>query len=117
MLAAATQASIFAASLSNVCIEVAKCDVADGFDLQRVKVCSALVMEQPLVGVWHLAGVLADGLLRSQTVASLRRVYAPKALGASKLNRLYGTEAFAASVCHCSASNGCMPHGCAAIQS
>ena len=32
--------------------------------------------------MWHAAGVLADGLLRGQTAASLRRVYAPKANGA-----------------------------------
>ena len=36
----------------------------------------------PLAGVWHAAGVLADGVLPSQTGAMAARVYAPKAHGA-----------------------------------
>ena len=40
-----------------------------------------------LAGVWHAAGVLADGLLRSQTAEAFRRVYAPKAVGGWGLQR------------------------------
>ena len=40
-----------------------------------------------LAGVWHAAGVLADGLLARQTAATVRRVYAPKAHGAWGLQR------------------------------
>ena len=37
--------------------------------------------------MWHAAGVLSDGLLRSQTAATVRRVFAPKAVGAWALQQ------------------------------
>jgi len=40
----------------------------------------------PFCGVWHAAGLLADGLLRSQNVESIKRVFAPKAVGAWALH-------------------------------
>ena len=39
------------------------------------------------MGVWHAAGVLADGVLARQAVEALRRVYAPKAHGSWLLHR------------------------------
>ena len=41
-------------------------------------------------GVWHAAGVLADGLLTSQVAGSLARVCAPKTHGACTLQRACG---------------------------
>ena len=38
-------------------------------------------------GVWHAAGVLADGLLARQTAATLARVYGPKAHAAWSVQR------------------------------
>eukprot|EP00966_Prymnesium_polylepis_P153518 3545345-Prymnesium_polylepis.1 len=38
-------------------------------------------------GVWHAAGVLADGMLPQQGAASLRHVYRSKAHGAAWLQR------------------------------
>ena len=50
-----------------------------------------------LEGVWHAAGVLADGLLARQTAATLARVYGPKAHGAWALQR--GTAALPLEAC------------------
>ena len=40
----------------------------------------------PVVGVWHAAGVLADGVLPKLDMGALARVHAPKASGASSLH-------------------------------
>ena len=40
-------------------------------------------------GVWHAAGVLADGVLPGQTAEGLARVYAPKAHGTWALHRAF----------------------------
>ena len=40
-----------------------------------------------MAGVWHAAGVLSDGLLRAQTAATVKRVFAPKAHGGWGLHR------------------------------
>ena len=44
-------------------------------------------LRAPLAGVWHAAGVLADGLLARQTAATLRHVYGPKAHAAWSVQR------------------------------
>ena len=75
-----------AAALRLVCgcdVRVVRCDAAEAVDVRRVVsgvLCDAGAPR--LSGIWHAAGVLSDGLLRSQTAATLRRVYAPKAHGA-----------------------------------
>ena len=46
-----------------------------------------------MAGVWHAAGILADGLLRGQTASSIKRVYAPKACGAFSLQQACATSA------------------------
>ncbi|WP_060893423.1 hybrid non-ribosomal peptide synthetase/type I polyketide synthase [Streptomyces europaeiscabiei] len=70
---------------------------AAGADSVRVVACdvtsrdqvAALVESVPdLSGVWHLAGVLDDGLLTDQTPERLERVWAPKARAAWWLHEL-----------------------------
>ncbi|OKJ97253.1 hypothetical protein AMK33_30180 [Streptomyces sp. CB02400] len=70
---------------------------AAGADSVRVVACdvtsrdqvAALVESVPdLSGVWHLAGVLDDGLLTDQTPDRLERVWAPKARAAWWLHEL-----------------------------
>jgi acyl transferase domain-containing protein/thioesterase domain-containing protein len=67
--------------LKQASVRTARCDAAEHVDVLRLAhgwVSSGL---PNLVGVWHAAGVLSDALLRIQTAATLRRVYAPKAHG------------------------------------
>ena len=52
---------------------------------------SSLPSSPPLRGIFHCAGVLADGLLRNQTWQQFERVMAPKILGAWHLHRLTQT--------------------------
>jgi len=72
----AAQADTSAGSVASCALLAARCDASEPADVRR------LVGVREWRGVWHAAGVLSDGLLRSQTAASLRRVYAPKAGGA-----------------------------------
>ncbi|MEM7532858.1 MAG: SDR family NAD(P)-dependent oxidoreductase, partial [Chloroflexota bacterium] len=59
-------------------------DVANGDDVQKlISACP-----QPLRGVIHAAGVLADGLLTQQSSASFAQVMAPKVAGGWHLHRL-----------------------------
>ena len=62
---------------SGVPFEVVRCDAGQSSDVRRL-VAAAL----PLSGVWHAAGVLADGVVPKQSAVTLGRVYAPKAQGA-----------------------------------
>ena len=59
---------------------VAKCDAAEPADTAQL-VGGILGRGTAMAGVWHAAGVLSDGLLRSQTAATVKRVFAPKAFG------------------------------------
>ena len=72
---------------SGAAVHLARCDVADASEVRRLLAALAADVSSAdarLRGVWHAAGVLADGLLRAQTASALRRVYAPRrtALGA-----------------------------------
>ena len=58
-------------------------DVAVEADVQRCVV----ELRKPLRGVFHLAGVLDDGLLTNMTAQSVAKVFAPKAKGALHLHR------------------------------
>ena len=58
-----------------------------GFSPVRGSRCSVAVG-----GVWHAAGVLADGTLAQQGAASLRRVYGPKAHGVVTLQHACATS-------------------------
>nr|VFJ42993.1 MAG: myxalamid-type polyketide synthase MxaB [Candidatus Kentron sp. DK] len=66
---------------------VASADVADG---QRMAALFREVAEQmpPLKGIIHSAGVLADGVLREQTLARFDQVLGPKAIGGWILHTL-----------------------------
>ncbi|MDC0667760.1 non-ribosomal peptide synthetase/type I polyketide synthase [Nannocystis radixulma] len=68
-------------------VELAALDVADEPAVRALLARIAGAMP-PLRGVFHLAGVLADGLLLNQDLDRLRRVFAPKVRGALVLDRL-----------------------------
>ena len=78
---------------------VKRCDAAETMHAGRL-----VALTQELLGVWHAAGVLADGVLPQQTAVALSRVYAPKAHGAWALQRalapspLHACALFCASV-------------------
>jgi len=69
-------------------VSAARCDVAEPLEAARLIGGVPCVLSSRLSGVWHAAGVLADGLFRSQTAKSVHRVFAPKAIGAWGLHRL-----------------------------
>ena len=64
---------------------VERCHVADLEEAGRVATAAFPSM---LSGVWHSAGVVADGLLPNTTAVSCCAVYAPKAEGAWNLHRV-----------------------------
>jgi amino acid adenylation domain-containing protein len=64
-------------------VRVVACDVTS-----RDQVAGLLESLPDLDGVWHLAGVLDDGLLTDQTPERLARVWAPKARAAWWLHEL-----------------------------
>ncbi|MGQ5641010.1 ketoreductase domain-containing protein, partial [Streptomyces sp. EWL5.16] len=65
-------------------VRVAACDTADPDQLRDLLTAA----ERPWTGVFHLAAVLEDGVLSSQTAAGLAAVWAPKAAGAAHLDEL-----------------------------
>jgi NAD(P)-dependent dehydrogenase (short-subunit alcohol dehydrogenase family)/acyl carrier protein len=67
-------------------VECRKCDISKS---QEVKALVASAAEQfpPLGGVFHLAGVLDDGVLREQNRERIDRVMAAKVLGAWNLHQ------------------------------
>jgi acyl transferase domain-containing protein/acyl carrier protein len=69
------------ARLGKCAIRVTRCDAADALDVRRLTSGARCDGMDRLVGVWHAAGVLSDGLLRAQTAGMVRRVYAPKVHG------------------------------------
>ncbi|MFF1714066.1 amino acid adenylation domain-containing protein [Streptomyces sp. NPDC058268] len=64
-------------------VRVVACDVT-----RRDQVAGLVDSVTDLSGVWHLAGVLDDGLLADQTPERLERVWAPKARAAWWLHEL-----------------------------
>ncbi|MFE3593273.1 SDR family NAD(P)-dependent oxidoreductase, partial [Streptomyces niveus] len=67
-------------------VQVVACDVS-----RREDVSMALATadaERPWTGVFHLAGVLDDGVIAAQDAERLERVWAPKAAGALHLDEL-----------------------------
>jgi hypothetical protein len=63
-------------------IHVARCDNAQPADVRVLMPHVSRNQAQPLSGVWHAAGLLADGLSMMMSAATLRLVYSPKAHGA-----------------------------------
>ena len=71
---------------SHVAALVQCCDTAQVSQVRRLVVPRHSSL--PTTGVWHAAGVLADGLMPKQVAGKLARVYAPKAHGAWTLQRV-----------------------------
>ena len=61
---------------------VERCDTTEDAHIGRL----VALAKTPLAGMWHAAGVIADGVLPRQSTASLSRVCAPKAHGAQALH-------------------------------
>ena len=71
-------------------VTVHRCDVAQA--TEAASLISGIQRSLPRVrGVWHAAGVLADGLLHGQDVHKLARVCGAKAGGAWHLHRSHAT--------------------------
>ena len=66
-------------------VTLAACDVASQSEVDLV--LAQIPAERPLTAVFHLAAVLDDGVLQSQTAERLARVLAPKLRGALNLHR------------------------------
>lgn len=76
-------------SVARTCaVNAARFDVAESLDVERLFFGATAVFGPRVAGLWHAAGVLADGLLISQTASALRRVYAPKAHGIWNLHMI-----------------------------
>ena len=67
-------------------VTIASCDVAERRDLARM--LDSVAEEHPLRAVFHLAGVLDDGVVEELTEERLQRVLAPKVEGALHLHEL-----------------------------
>jgi NAD(P)-dependent dehydrogenase (short-subunit alcohol dehydrogenase family) len=76
---------------SGATIVLAAADVARRADVDRL--VRAADQRAPLRGVFHLAGILDDGLVGQQDVARFRRVLAPKLDGAWHLHRATSAHA------------------------
>jgi NADPH:quinone reductase-like Zn-dependent oxidoreductase/acyl carrier protein len=81
------QAALMEIEQAGVHVTVRRCDVADRYEV--TKLLTAIAEElPPLRGIFHLAGVLDDGVLREQTRERFDRVMAAKVLGAWNLHEL-----------------------------
>ena len=74
----ATQGEVVRTAASVISFE--RCDTSEGAHVRRLVAIAA-----PVMGVWHAAGVLADGVVTRQGALSLAVVNAPKAHGARLL--------------------------------
>ncbi|MFB6507862.1 SDR family NAD(P)-dependent oxidoreductase [Streptomyces sp. NPDC056410] len=83
-------------------VQVVACDVGRREDVATV--LATADAQHPWTGVFHLAGVLDDGLLKAQDAERLSRVLAPKAGGALHLHELTKDLGLAAFVLFSSAA-------------
>ncbi|MFE2765947.1 type I polyketide synthase [Streptomyces albidoflavus] len=67
-------------------VQVLACDAGKREDLALA--LASADADHPWTGIFHLAGVLDDGLLATQDAERLERVWAPKAAGALHLDQL-----------------------------
>jgi len=72
------------------------CDVAERSETAAA--IASIPPEHPLTAVFHLAGVLDDGMLAGQTPERLHRVLAPKVLGGLHLHEFTASQDLAAFV-------------------
>ncbi len=75
---------------SGVEIRLFQCDVADAGALTDV--LNEARASAPIGGVFHAAGVVADGLLTGQTWSRFREILPAKVIGAAHLDRLTATD-------------------------
>ena len=73
-------------SLGAETVEITACDVGERSEVLRV--LDAMSPEHPLTGVFHLAGVLDDGVVSELTAERLGHVLRPKVDGAWHLHEL-----------------------------
>jgi pimaricinolide synthase PimS1 len=83
-------------------VQVVSCDVSDRASVRSV--LSALGAERRLTGVFHLAGMLDDGIVPALTAERLERVLRPKVDGAWHLHELTADQDLAAFVLFSSAA-------------
>ena len=83
-------------------VQVVSCDVSDRDSVRSV--LSSIPAERPLTGVFHLAGVLDDGIVSALTGERLERVLRPKLDGAYHLHELTAEQELAAFVLFSSAA-------------
>ena len=69
-----------------------RCDAAEASETCRLLSSAWHTLSAAVGGVWHAAGVLADGTLAHQGALSLRRAFGPKAHGAMTLQRTCATS-------------------------
>nr|AAF62885.1 EpoF [Sorangium cellulosum] len=81
------RAAVAALEAHGARVTVAKADVADRSQIERV-LREVTASGMPLRGVVHAAGLVDDGLLMQQTPARLRTVMGPKVQGALHLHTL-----------------------------
>src|SRR5262249_4025817 len=83
-------------------VQVMSCDITDRASVRAV--LSGIAADRPLTGVFHLAGVLDDGIVPALTAERLERVLRPKIDGACHLHELTADQDLAAFVLFSSAS-------------
>ncbi|MEL6261458.1 MAG: aminotransferase class I/II-fold pyridoxal phosphate-dependent enzyme [Cyanobacteria bacterium J06626_6] len=98
--AATAQETLTKLEHSGVTVNIVQADIAHYDSLQAA--IAPYLSDQtshPLRGIFHLAGVLEDGLLTSQTWENFAAVMAPKLTGAWNLHRLSATQTLDHFVC------------------
>jgi len=89
---------VWMTSLAACSVSTAQFDAAERGEVARLLGSVAAETDPITCGIWHAAGVLADGLLPSQNAATLRRVYAPKAQALWHLHHAAATRPLEACV-------------------
>ena len=69
-------------------VQVERCDSSQVRDIQRLFSMACHGRER---GVWHVAGLLADGMLAAQSSASIIKVFGAKTHGGWWMQRVYST--------------------------
>jgi acyl transferase domain-containing protein/NADPH:quinone reductase-like Zn-dependent oxidoreductase/acyl carrier protein len=81
------QVAVAALQSAGVRVHAAACDVSDAKAIQTLLSQIAVILP-PLRGIVHAATVIEDGLIRNMSRDQIRRVFAPKILGAQYLHQL-----------------------------
>jgi NADPH:quinone reductase-like Zn-dependent oxidoreductase/acyl carrier protein len=81
------QAALARLSQAGVTVHAAACDVSDAKAISSLLAETAVALP-PLRGIVHAASVIEDGLICNMSREQIRRVFAPKILGAHYLHQL-----------------------------